>query len=351
MNMIDKTILLSNLFNDNDYEVNKLVEQLKRLNMKEREFLIFKLFYNGINRNTCEKLKKIIRNYPFMFRNFSRVVDEALDARKNGLYDSLNRNENCYEIMEEYMSLLEKMSYLAKELNLNNSLELSVLFSYLLWNGYLSKRKVHKFQSENRKMIAGLLFADITDGIGVCLNYSEMLKDFLKYCGYQSIILLNHFDNNTKIDYIMNIGRIKSDDSQSKERNFNVKKADHTFNLIEENNKLYIYDSTNLLLYNINDWNSASLINGRGKNKLFPYASYSFCYSKDDRDLIDKLFIGEKLIPPYTKEDFISISEVNLEIIKNSTFLLEDFYVEARPYIVGVSEETNKIMKYIKTVR
>ena len=97
--------------------------------------------------------------------------------------------------MENYNELLSKMSSLSKELNFQNSLELNILFSYLLWNGYLSKDKEYKFSSNDKKNIPGLFFSDIMDGRGVCLNNTEMLKDFLVFNGYSSAIVQNYYNH------------------------------------------------------------------------------------------------------------------------------------------------------------
>ena len=36
---------------------------------------------------------------------------------------------------------------------------------------------------------------DIMNGNGVCLNFSDMLKDILNECGYSSSILINGLEN------------------------------------------------------------------------------------------------------------------------------------------------------------
>lgn len=61
-----------------------------------------------------------------------------------------------YGISEEYYPyVLYQISKLASELKLKNSLEISNLFTYLLWNGYLSKTKQNVYRIEKRKLIEG----------------------------------------------------------------------------------------------------------------------------------------------------------------------------------------------------
>ena len=69
------------------------------------------------------------------------------------------------------------------------------------------------------------------------------------------------------------------------------------------------------------------------------------CANIKEVELLDKLITSSDYVSPYTKGDLIIISEINLEIIRNSTSLVEDFYIEAHPNIIGISEETNKILR------
>ena len=242
--------------------------------------------------------------------------------------------------------LLNKISKLSQELNIGNSLELSILFSYLLWNGYLSKDKTYKFQSSNRANLSGMLFTDILDGIGVCINNSEMLKDVLNKCGYNSCILVNHLDNFMTVRNIYKIQRNGISESRNILKEiFTIRKANHAFNLIEDNDKLYVYDSTNFLLYNIDNFNYVNLVNGKSKNIIFPYKSYTYCISEKEVSLLDKLLIGAFTPQIYTKEDYTSIGTVNLDIIKNSSQLLEDFRSDIIGNIINISNEINKNVK------
>lgn len=325
-------------------EKNELLTKLKKVNRKERQFIIFKTFFNSISDRKKEELSDLIRRHPFMIDKLMWIVDEAIAAREYSNYAICNRDIRCKDIMTMYNSLLKDMSKLSQELGVNNSLELSILFSYLLWNGYLSKTKKHTYGEEEKNEILGLLFVEVVNGCGVCRNYSEMLKDFLNYKGYNSVILANCLDN-IKVDYQMNIrNRINTIPNIHNEVFFQKKEANHVFNLIEDNG-IYIYDTTNLLLYSFEKQNSSLLINGKGKNKIYPYQSYDFCYSRKDEQLLDKIFMCETtMISPYNKTDFISISEITLEMIKNNLSLLEDFYDEIKSRLISISEEKNKAL-------
>ena len=325
---------------------DKQIEKLMSMSFNERKFTIFKMFYNGLNESSKQLLNEATRKKPLILARMYSLIDEANEALLHKRVSLYNREEIGINIMEHYKELLKKTSKLSQELSINNSLELSILFSYLLWNGYLSKDKIYKFQSSNRANLSGMLFADIMDGIGVCINNSEMLKDVLNECGYNSCILVNHLDNFMNVHSIYSIQRNGISESRNilKEM-INIRKANHAFNLIEDNNKLYVYDSTNLLLYNIDNCNYVNLVNGKGKNIIFLYKSYFYCINKKEVALLDKLLSGEITSQIYTNEDYTSIGTVNLDIIKNSSQLLEDFHTDIIGNIINISNEINTNVK------
>lgn len=320
---------------------------------KEMHHMIFKIFFrNSLDAEELKKIEREIKLEKIINRDNYNAMEEGITA--NLMYHETKKNRNKYsEIMYHYNNLLHKMSLLAKELNIKNSLELSILFSYLLWNGYLSKNRKYEFNSKELKRINGLFFADIMDGRGVCLNHSDMLKDFLNTNKYRSIALLNHLNFPKELNYKINISRVFADE----EPNFIKKiineilltcKANHVFNLIEDNNGLYIFDSTNLLLQSISNYNKSKLVNGTDTYKLYPFQSYMLCTSKQELELLDKLVEEKQIYMPYTKHDLIAASEVNIELLNHSTNLLKDFYTGARPNIMAISKETSKIK--IKTI-
>lgn len=253
-------------------------------------------------------------------------------------------NRKTYsDVVGYYNCLLDNMKNLSKELNLENSLELSIFFSYLLWSGYLSKTKVNFFDKENRKNINGLFFADIMDGRGVCLNHSEMLKDFLNYCGYKCASVTN-YHNSKSIKVVNSLDIERKFITESYDRDKKIKnKPNHVFNLIEDFGKLYVYDSTNFILEEVTSPYSANVINGSGKTKMFPYDSFDFCITEDEVYVMDKLFMTDDSSSSYSKKDFVYFSSLCMDIIRKNSTLFEDFYAEVKPNILRISEETDKI--------
>ena len=163
----------------------------------------------------------------------------------------LNR-EIYSDVICNLYCLFNKMSTLAGELSYKNSLEYSILFYFLLRKGYLSKNKKYKFSDKNLMYIRGLLFADIANGNGVCLNDSHLLKEFLNYCGFNSMCLVNYHDSKSiYVDDYLDL----YDDIDTFERKIHrilwyvkKKESNHAYNLIKDNNGFYIFDSTNGIL-------------------------------------------------------------------------------------------------------
>ena len=163
-----------------------------------------------------------------------------------------------------------------------------------------------------------------------------------------SSMLMNHYNPLARIDYRIDLPRRTNDNKEHLitilvEELIRRRKANHVYNLIEDNNKLYIFDSTNMLMQKIIRNDKAEMVNGTGEFRLFPYQSHMLCASHDERKLLDKLLTTSEHVCPYTKRDLIITSEVCLEIIKNSTYLIENFYAEIKNNIDEISKETSKI--------
>ena len=60
--------------------------------------------------------------------------------------------------------------------------------------------------------------------------------------------------------------------------------------------------------------------------------------------ILDSLFTTDTFPSPYKKNDFISTCEVNLELIKDSTSLVEDFYKEAKRDLLKISDKSKKVL-------
>ena len=277
---------------------------------------------------------------------FSRIVKLANYLK--GINETFIKNREQYKYIIEiyYSDLLDQMCLLADELELNNSLEVANLYSYLLWNGYLSKNKQNISRIKTNS-IEGLYFSNIMDGVGDCINHSDMLKDFLNRYGYNASSVINLADKKTVSTYTPDIEQQKAKkniDIYSYIINPVIRKAgNHVFTLIEENNKFYIYDSSNLNILSIKNPYIAEVINGKGTYKMHPFLSNIFNVEKKQDDAISNMIYTDDIISPYNKKDFIAITEENIEHFKRNISAFEYFYDDVRSDIINISDLRNQI--------
>lgn len=262
--------------------------------------------YNGY-----DEFKKLIDDTNV---NYNEVEDTVIltNSIKRIRKEDNNNRKKYIDLLSDYKNIINKASILFKELKLNNSLEFSILYTYLLYCGYFSQNMDFKFKDEGRKMIPGLYSYDIMTGIGVCLNISDMLKDLLNNSGFKSSIMANYEYKNNPIEWL----------KLSKENRWN-----HAFNLIKENEKLYIYDPTNFRLIKIENTEKAHIMGDNNyKFKLYPYGSYYVNTRQREIDLLDEFITTSSFSNYYYINDFNSTKNNCIEIIKQNKPLLSDYY-------------------------
>ncbi len=239
-----------------------------------------------------------------------------------------------YGTKESYKQILKSCATLSRELNFSNSLNCSVFFTYLLWNGYFSKNKNLVFQSSKRASISGCYPYDIMNGRGVCLNFSLMLNDFLNEIDYNSAVISNVADKHMTRNYEIGITRnFAKENLIVKILTFlfsplSKKIGNHAFCLIEDGEEFYLYDPTNVLALNILDKNNANVIDGRGAFKLNPI--YSYINNSTDKSLETLKKLNAYSIFKPLDVSFGNVLHRNLKYIDQNKPLLDDFYDEIR---------------------
>lgn len=326
-------------------EIEKNIALLSMLSEEERKYEIFKLYMNDpelaemVLSFARGKIKGIEKQ-----RLFSSAI---CDSRKNMIEENLEVKK---EILSYYKKVLETAKKLALELKLDNTLELCNLYTYLLWNGYFSKDKKLTYKVEDRINIYSSYSSDIMNGFGVCLNFSDMLTDFINEFDYSASTLVNYMDKSCKIDK-SSIKRNKVD-SKEKSKIINAlisaitkKTGNHAFNLINENGKLYIYDSTNIALSKIINKEKVNLLSGTGEILLKPYFSYVLNTSDKSVETLDLLHTTKEIISPYTRSKFSIEWQFCLELFDNNKNLLDNFYDDVRSNILKIVKVTNEVQK------
>lgn len=333
--------------------------ELKSSGIEEaRKFETFKSFMQESNDTSSELFRKLSNN----LETISEVNDlgkmyllSSLAKKNNELsFSSKEYLENKFKTQEDYNIILEKTFNLSKELNINSPLRNANLFSYLLWSGYFSKDKKLVFQSSDRGLINGVFPYDIANGIGVCLNFSSMLTDYLNLSDYSSATLINRIEGK-KPDYEINIERqMGKDNFKTKSLAFLLKPVsknlfNHAFNLIDDNDKLYIYDATNLLILDIEDKFLANAIDADITAKLNPYFSYMFNSEEKSMKVLDKLNLIEDT-SGCGIQNFAFLLNNDISFFKDNGVLLNDFYDDIKPNINQISKVISNSKKIKKNI-
>lgn len=269
------------------------------------------------------------------------------------------------ESLKSYQNILDNYKKLAKELNIETSLELSHLFSYLLWNGYFSVTKQHSYKLQNRLLLPSMQSFDIINGQGVCLAYSELLNNFLRTCDKESAMLECYVPTKKgaiKPIYRPDIERKIESNIKSKIQmkllaillgGIVRKTGNHAVTLIRENDKIYVYDPTNLYVLNIKDSQTATIINGEGEFQIKPISSYIMETNVDPNNIFESLFY-DNIKPAYTQNDIYQTFEKIVELSKDNITLLDDAYNEIHSDLELIQKETKEnggIFKVLKKIQ
>ena len=247
-------------------------------------------------------------------------------------------------VYSNYLNILKNYKSLADKLLIINPVEISILFSYLLWNGYFSMSKHNVFKNDNIFLLCHLYPYTIMSGTGVCLNHSILLTDYLNICGIEASPMEAYIKNrHEKPSYIPPIERdtpnIKKEFNLNSLRSEIAKETNHVFTLIKENGQYYIYDPTNLMIFAIKSPTKAKCTAMNLNATLYPISSYEII----DNDIAYKTlnsFITTSTFKecPYNANYFKFIAEQALEIIKQNISLLDDCYGDSHDDIHTVGQ-------------
>ena len=347
--------------NINEEEMIKIKEDFEGLNEEQKKLLVYTKFidlsdqygiYKKLSKEEKEKFDKTIT----MIIEASELKISRLNALMPYSFsiEGKQYREIYKESLEKYRKVLENYRILTNELKIVNSLELSNLFTYMLWNGYFSATGEHIYKTKNRLSLASLNSFDVIKGGGVCLDYSELLKDYLDVCGVDSSVVLAKVavDINENIrDYEPNIER-KSEvgllqkaiivSSGSLLNGITNKMGNHAITLIKDNKRIYAYDSTNLCVLNVDSSDKASIINGKGIFELKPLTTASILPIYANNELFEKLLAGDSG-DNYSRNEIIDSYEKVIALANDNKNLLNDSYEVIHGDLEFITNQMNEI--------
>ncbi len=322
-----------------------IVESLTRLSKDEQKnyMLAYLLVLNDEDRK--DFIENIVDNDLILLAKEQCKRAELVESlRKNGIESSIV-NSSVYP---NYLSILKNYKDLAEELLLVNPIELSILFSYLLWKGYFSKNKCNVYKNDNILLPCHLYPYTIMDGWGVCLNHIVMLADYLNMCGVEAAPLKTGIkQHNVKVSYIPPIERVNLEPKKkftltSLFAKKHGNSGNHVFTLIKEDEYFYIYDATNLAVFEVKGSTKAKCIVANTYATLYPIPSYELIDNDISYKILnDFITTSDFRECPYQVDYFKFITEQSLETIMNNLGLVNDCYDESH-------EDIAKIAKYVK---
>lgn len=297
----------------NDDKIKVFYKMLEKIPKDSQEHLMYKIFYSI---NDLDKSIEFLKKLEMLPKNSLKMLLAYYTADQKKVTLELEDNET-------YNSILKKGIKLSQELGLSNSLELCILYTYLLWNGYFSTTKVKPFEG---KVVSNPFSYNDEKNIGICLNYSDLLKDFINMSKYSSAIIVNK-PSNIKINYSPEIMRnIKVNMLKAMKKNLSFHANLCASNLVIDKEGAYIYDPTNILLFELENVKKAKLINGEGMCKINSYYTHIYNLSKKSKSTLDYMYFSDNLKSPYSRKDFIFSFEMCMELFKDNIKLIYDYY-------------------------
>jgi len=261
--------------------------------------------------------------------------------------------KNYKDSFISYYQVLKNYCGLSRELGISSALDLSCLFTFLLWNGYFSVTKKHAYNTNARKLNPGFFSLNVIKGGGVCLDYAELLHNYLNICDKESAILNCKVPKSIKADYHPQIER------QIKNQGHGVhlisifgpfiinKIGNHSTVLIRENGNFYLFCPTNIAALNLENPYRATMINGKGSFELKPIETLAFIPYGDPHNLYEQLFTGS-IHSTLSRKDFIYHFEEIMELIHNHLPLLSDAYDEIHSELELICSQSKELERKSK---
>lgn len=287
----------------------------------------------------------------FRITQFLKFYDKDRVCEFNQRY--IDRKTHIYDSMSlSYSNIVLKTVKLFKELGLSNVMDVSIIYEYLLWNGYFSIDKSFKYSLNKRRNITSLFGADIMNGYGACLNINSMLVKILVKLGYQSHLIGMSLPNlDYTFSYLPNIKRSVDTDLFVSKSSKNEQKliplderANHGVCIVKENGSYKYVDAHNLLFANNIDILKARYL---GLNKeididVIPYVTLlDECLQYSDFESLFLDIFNNINTFNMRLDEIKKVYEYVLRLCENRICLFNDFYDEIKSDIDNVCRVLN----------
>lgn len=219
-----------------------------------REFTEFSTLLSGFLTAGFIKPTELVNELvsdPSKFVGFTTLL--SLSALGCCFGENILKNSTDYKDLKVvYNEVLNNVSELFKQLEMNDPISVFSSFVYMTRAGYLSNDKNIEYNMD-LKDLKGMAGLDILRGKGVCRNFASLLKDVYTEMGYESNVLpvyttreaINSFKNLSVLD--------KSYKSKETEQTVKailtitkiLRLANHLITTVRDHENCYILDPTN----------------------------------------------------------------------------------------------------------
>lgn len=305
--------------------------------------------YENFNYNqeqyNFDKIVNDVSNYLFVPEDFTEVQFLYM----LGKHYNNGKEKYCQQFekeIAEYNNIILNTAKFIKELGLqDNHTSYYIIFTYLLWNGLVSKNMQYTFTNNNLLSLNGFQGLDIINGKGSCRSISNMLNSVFQQLGYDTHFLVN--SNRIKcITHVIDIERknekgvIPAPQLNAIFRHIEIDPVgNHASILLKSNGNYYVYDSTNLSIYKVDEPLAAKLYNGVGECHIKPWGFIMYENMKQ-LDILKLLSsIGHQ-----NQSTFMSNLEIKetinetLENCKKGKSLMLDFHSQIKNSIDNIHE-------------
>ena len=249
-----------------------------------------------------------------------------------------------------YKNIVDKTSaFLNSELLVEDPITASVIFEYLLWNGYFSKNNFYQYRMDERINNFSGFGADIMRGNGVCLNNATMLSDVLKSMDYNACTSVCYVHENAEIpdekrekmpiDRSVYKGNTLLEKLKVKKailasyalRPITKKVGNHAIVLSEYNGEFYGIDPTNLCFMTHSNENQLQSLNGLVDFDLKP--TFTHYLNSDEVDNIKEMYenmnkFANKDVSFLAGNSIKDFYQEKVEFCDSKKNILKDFHEE-----------------------
>lgn len=227
------------------YLIEKIINKKQNIQLSKNKDIkkIFDIKKGSLDFSTCDYTRIQLKHSMLLYNIYNKDIEYA------------------------YHYILNQIASLIKEIKPNPTLpEILYIYTYLLYNGYLSYDNKFTFTFPNKELEIRKGFS-VFSGKAVCRNMASLLSDILSYLDINNFgIITYRTDENTETknsvdENLYNIYNESSsnfdEELQNRHRNVDELFTGNHFEVIAEvNNKLYILDPSSLRIYQIVEKNT-----------------------------------------------------------------------------------------------